>query len=235
VSKAKSLIQNLQKRGLSEAAAKRIVIAALTSGALREVRSAPSFEQTEVSGVIPQEVLLEEIYHHLSEGIVATAPVVIPNTRPTLEVFQLIIAAAKNELLISSPYIDDEGVRHLTQPFVAATERNVKMYLLTRETQRRDPGRTSGIRRLNALTSGTLEVRDYYTSVDSRHITAVHAKVLLADDVIGYVGSAEIRQHGLLSNFEMGYIFHKGEAALAARQAFQAFWEIASRVDIEHL
>jgi phosphatidylserine/phosphatidylglycerophosphate/cardiolipin synthase-like enzyme len=235
VTKAKVLIQDLQKRGFPEAVAKRIIISAVASGTLHELRSAPNFEQTEIGGVLPEEILLDEVYQRLPQGIAATAPVTIPSTRPTLEVFQLIIAAAKDELFIASPYIDDEGVKHLKLPLSAAAERNVKVYLLTRETERRHSGRTSAIRRLASLTRGTHEVRDYYTSIDGQHMTAVHAKLLLADDTIGYVGSAEIRQHGLLSNFEMGYVFHRGDAALAAREAFLAFWSIATPVETERL
>jgi phosphatidylserine/phosphatidylglycerophosphate/cardiolipin synthase-like enzyme len=208
---------------------------ALASGTLRTVNSAPTIEETHVAGSIARPTLLEEIYRCLPEGIVSTAPVAVPTTRPTLEVFRLIIAAAEADLLIASPYIDNSGVELLTRSFVSAGERGVKVFLLTRETQRRSFGRTAGIRRLAALVNDALEVRDYYAAVNGQHTAAVHAKLLIADEAIGYVGSAEIRRHGLMTNFEMGYVFHQHEAIAAAREAFMAFWEIASSVNVDLL
>jgi phosphatidylserine/phosphatidylglycerophosphate/cardiolipin synthase-like enzyme len=232
---ARAIIQLLERRGLPIAAARKVIMAAIARGALREVQSASRFEDIKLVGEIPQSILLDEIRCRLPEGIVATAPIIISNIRPTLDVFQLIVAAAETELLIASPYIDGQGVKLLSVPLATACERNVRVRLLTRETERQQPARTAGIRHLAQLVGQGLDVRDYYARMNNRHAAAVHAKLLLADDAIGYVGSAEMRQHGLLSNFEMGYIFHHSSAIATARQAFMAFWEIASPVNVSDL
>jgi len=230
--KASALMKVLEQRGLTPAIARRVVVTAVTNGALHEIRSGPAFEDCELRGEVPESIILAEIYRQLPEGIVATAPVTVPNTRLTLEVLGLIIAASEAEVLVASPYIDRKGVEQLAKPLAALGERDVSVHLLTRETSLQQERRTAGIRHLFELLGRGLEVRDYHAAPDGRHVAAVHAKLLMADAKIGYVGSAELRWHSLVSNFEMGYIFHQGRAAVAARRAFMTFWDIASPVDI---
>lgn len=231
------LIDRLVKRGLNRKQANRIIILCLTNGSLQQVSEARYFDESEMEGKICEDHILDVIYQDLPEGIVATSSISAVTAMRTVDVFRLIIAAASAELLIASPYIDDldgHGVSLLAQPLRSANKRGVLVRLLTRETARGDAVRTAGISRLKQLVR-RLEVRDYHSAIEGKHLAAVHAKLIQADDSAGYVGSAEVRRNALMANFEMGYLYHTSQAALDARQAFEKIWEIAKPVSLRNM
>ena len=224
-------LQQLERRGLPRPVGYQAVQAALAIGALRDTRTAAMLEETEVDGAVPSSCLYEAVYKFLPEGLVTTAPLHIADSKTTGEVFRTIVAVAQEFLFIISPYIDADGVGRLSDVLTQAARRDVAVRLLTREIEKESPLRAEGIRRLAQVVGpDRLEVRDYYFFEAGRQQTAVHAKMLLADTSLGYVGSAEVRRNALEINFELGYLFHAGAAADAAHRAFETFWARAQPV-----
>jgi phosphatidylserine/phosphatidylglycerophosphate/cardiolipin synthase-like enzyme len=228
--KVAHLLAELIARGLVRAQAEQAMWLARDAGALRFARPAAMLEDQEAQGEIPEDVILEVVLRSVRPGVVATSPAISEMTMPvTLTIFQQIIAAASKELIVASPYLDDGGAELLRPPLVHAARRGVHMRLLTRETARRELGRTRGLEVLHAVMGNLLHVRDYHFEVDGRQHTSLHAKLLMADDVVGYVGSAELRRNALANNFELGVVLHLPETT-HARHAFETFWEIADEV-----
>ena len=230
--------EHLVARGLPRASAEQLVLAALNRGALVEVGTANTFDATPVDGQVPQTLVVEEVLRHLPSCLVATAPLADVGTgiRETREVFALVIAAAERELLITSPYLDERGVMLLEAPLQAAALRGVALRLLTRELAINETrpsreligprARAKGISTLANWFGERFQVADYYYTDGTHQVAALHAKIIQADNTVGYVGSAEVREYALRVNFEMGYIFHASDAA-ACRATFEAIWAAA--------
>lgn len=224
------ILTDLMERGLDRAPAEQAVWLAHDRGQLRFIRPTSMFEDREVEGAVSGEIVQEVLCQLIRPGVVATTPAFGDvSTSSTLVVFQQIIAAANLELTISSPYLDHGGVELLKNSLTSACKRQVHLRLLTRETSSNEFGRTEGIKRLRTLTGNQLEVRDYHFTIDGRHRASVHTKLLLADNAIGYIGSAEIRRNAIINNFELGVIVQKPDT-LDALSAFDTFWKIAEKV-----
>ncbi len=224
--------------GLPRVSAEQLILAALNRGALVEIGAAKSFDATLVDGEVPQTLVVEEVLRCLPSGLVATAPVAEVGTgiRETREVFALVIAAAQQELLIASPYLDERGVMLLQAPLRTAAKRGVRLRLLSRELKVDETrpfreligprARSKGIRLLADWFGEHFQAADYYYHDGTRQLAALHAKIVQADDTLGYVGSAEIREYALRVNFEMGYVFHAANAT-ACRTTFESIWSAA--------
>lgn len=224
--------QQLINRGLKPNQARELIWEAISSEAIIISRTAPMVENQLLEGNIPHEYILTSIREMIGSGLIITMPATVSedNTPPTLLAFAQIIAAARNKLLLISPYLDDKGVEKLISPLQEAKNRGVYLMLITRETAERQPGRTLGLEALFSMFAGQIEVRDYHTKAKGlAHYTSVHAKLIQADDQIGYVGSAELRGNALEKNFEMGVILTQEQAKLSIN-SFYAVWEIARRV-----
>lgn len=221
----------LVRSGLPPTSARDLVFAALAQGALTVTRPAPMVEQKEIQGNCPRAAVVEMVHALLPAGVVATLPVVHNAEHPpTLVAFRQIIAAATAHLYLVSPFIDGGGVALLYEALAEAVRRQVEIRLLTRQVADRQASRTAGLERLFTLGKSQVQVRDYHTKARGlAHFTSVHAKLVLADAAIGYVGSAEVRANALTKNFELGSII-KGTDAANALDAFNSVWEAAKAV-----
>jgi phosphatidylserine/phosphatidylglycerophosphate/cardiolipin synthase-like enzyme len=226
------LEQKLINRGLLPNQARELIWEAISSEVIKVVRTAPMVEDQVLSGEIPQESILSSVREKIGVGIIVTMPAAVSeeSTSPTLLTFAQIIAAAQNTIYLISPYIDDKGIEMLHSPLLEAKKRGVQLRIITRETAKRQVGRTRGLESLFSLFANQMSVRDYHTEAEGlSHYTSVHAKLIQADDQIGYVGSAELRGNALEKNFEMGCILTTEQAALSLT-AFKSVWQIARPV-----
>ncbi len=53
------------------------------------------------------------------------------------------------------------------------------------------------------------QCRVFAQSVGGLLIAGLHAKMVIADSDLAYIGSWEFRRHSLMSNFEVGLLFRK--------------------------
>jgi phosphatidylserine/phosphatidylglycerophosphate/cardiolipin synthase-like enzyme len=226
------LEQQLVNRGLLPSQARELIWEAVSSGSIVIIKSAPMVDNHLLDGEIRYEKILDLIRRTIGTGLIITMPASVTeeNTSPTLVAFAQIIAAAKNNLYIISPYLDDVGVAKLCLPLQEAKNRGVRLMVISRETAKRQPSRTRGLRALSIIFGEQMDIRDYHTEAQGlSHYTSVHAKLIQADNQIGYVGSAELRGNALEKNFELGSILSAEHAELSL-SAFKAVWEIAQRV-----
>jgi hypothetical protein len=222
--------QDLIYRGLEPVLARELMWSGIRSGSLKVVTQAAMVEDQILDGQIADSLVVNCVLRVLNP-LVVTSPVGMQEgILTTIRAFKMIIAAACSRLFIVSPYIDDTGVRYLAEPLRSVVERGGKIYLLTRETAAKQISRSHGLEALARLAGDRLSVRDYHTQAQGMsHFTSTHAKLVLADETLGYVGSAEVRGNALDKNFEMGAII-RGDAASQAVRAFEAVWQVAKVV-----
>jgi len=75
-----------------------------------------------------------------------------------------------------------------------------------------------------------IDIRDYFKRdpKSSKHMFAVHSKLLISDDSECYIGSANITATSLYSNFETGIIFN-GKEVCKAKALFNSLWQASKR------
>lgn len=130
----------------------------------------------------------------------------------TREAFREVITAANATLRIASPFIqnnilDREGLPDIIDLLKFAFEKGCEIRLLSREILRRRSRDVEWLTRLAAEEGyqSRLKLFDYhFLDAESRVWSSTHAKMIIADESLAYVGSAEVRKSSLANNFEIG-------------------------------
>ncbi|MGP8056925.1 MAG: phospholipase D-like domain-containing protein [Nitrososphaerales archaeon] len=162
-----------------------------------------------------------------------------PQLVQTAVAFRAVLNAAKEEVLISAPFLEEHGVLVYADLIRRLARDRVYIRCLTREYDTNLQVQKA-VRRLADLyyswgDKTRLQVREYHVqlgdvtssvpSTDDRfHYESTHAKLLIADNNLCYVGSAELRMNALYANFEAG-ILVTGKLVKVFRDAFFHVWK----------
>lgn len=111
--------------------------------------------------------------------------------------FSLLLKEAKNELTISSPFINVEGVKILSS--AVKNTNNLKLHLLTNLSVRNI---FEDVTQPTAL----LEFYDIFEDVTISSLNKLHSKVYVVDNDFAVVTSANLTSGGLLRNYEYGIL-----------------------------
>jgi phosphatidylserine/phosphatidylglycerophosphate/cardiolipin synthase-like enzyme len=146
----------------------------------------------------------------------------------TSDAFFSLARAAKEELTVLSPFLDEQGADLLVELFTLCSE-DVRRSLICRPLNEPECGnafrrRAADFRRLG------VSIYEYAlaSSLRSRRET-FHAKVVLADASSFYVGSSNFMGSALDRSFECGVIVH-GETARQLRYVLAALQSVAKSV-----
>lgn len=149
-----------------------------------------------------------------------------------------IIASSKQSVWVVNPFFDSFGLSSLVPPLAGAIDRGVKVRLLTRDGSQQRSVLSSTIATIRSESrsqgaAASLEVRDLLKKSVStgRQEYALHSKVILADDDVCYIGSANVTEHGMRHNFELGVVL-RGSVVRDVRSLLERFWDIAMPVNV---
>lgn len=149
----------------------------------------------------------------------------------TTECFQQVISSAHRVLRICSPFLQKDVIQEDAYPKLEyhlseALLRGVKIRILTRELVGRRYAEVSWIKEL----ARSLELENSVTIVDYHHISDIgkvisstHAKMLIADSDVAYIGSAELRRNSLIANFEVGCLL-SGPVVFGVCEVFDSMY-----------
>lgn len=122
-----------------------------------------------------------------------------PPTRQTGGVLLELIDAARTAVSLAAPFVDREGVGFLSAALIGAGRRGAAVAIVT------SVGHGSMFSDLARLWTSEATGRLRVTEV-ATHLSPLgsHAKVLIVDSQVGYVGSANLTGAGLGRNVEIG-------------------------------
>jgi hypothetical protein len=146
----------------------------------------------------------------------------------THDAFTHIARRAVERLVIMVPFIDKAGAAWAAELF-EATPATQRLLILRDASQLGACGQVGS--RLKSLATG---IFDYCLTVDSDGAglgETFHAKVVLADGVCAYVGSANLLRRSRHSNLECG-ILVEGPGALAVSVLVDTVLVVAKRVEL---
>lgn len=170
-----------------------------------------------------------------------------PSIVPTAVALRAIQYSAKEELLISAPFLEEHAVLLYADLIRRLARDRVSVRCLTREYDSNLQVQKAVRRLADVYLSwgdpSRLQVREYHVqlgdvtdsvpSADDRfHYESVHAKIMIADNRLCYLGSAELRMNSLYANFEAGVILG-GVIVRTFREAFYHIWASSRSISIQ--
>lgn len=181
--------------------------------------------------------------------IVATIPPVIifgekiPQIEPIDPTLKRLIISAENELWIVNPFFDVFGTASILPALVSTASRGVVIKIVTREIFEEEKN-WSLLDSLKLLISkfedekiiDKLEIRDFFkrSGTTRRQIYALHSKLVLSDESACYIGSANVTEAGLKSNFEIGVVI-RGKKVKPIAELVNKLWENSKPVALKDL
>lgn len=171
-----------------------------------------------------------------SAELVATLPADVQSklpksVRPIRTSIRRYLAEAADTVRIANPYFDD--TEHVLNDLAALPRRGVDLKLVTREVDTDDPNQPSvdAIDEISGQLSDEerkhLFVRDFYdTDRYDVQLGATHAKAVIIDEQIAYLGSANLTRLSLTGNFELGVLL-RGELVDDVVAVFDAMFDYA--------
>jgi phosphatidylserine/phosphatidylglycerophosphate/cardiolipin synthase-like enzyme len=151
--------------------------------------------------------------------------------------FKRIISSAERMIRISSPFLqknvaNEAGIPDLEKIILMAYQRGCKFVILSREVYSKrapDLGWLIELTRKNGF-SEKLEIFDYHKSKNGSTVdSSTHAKLIISDEEMAYIGSAELRLNSLYKNFEVGVLL-KGPKITGLVELFDSMTNLANRV-----
>lgn len=133
-----------------------------------------------------------------------------------------IISKVREELLISSPFVNVEGVKILSDSI--QTESHIQMSLITNLTPQNI---------INAVTepAALLELYKRFERVNISSLGRLHAKVYLIDNRMGIITSANLTSGGLISNFEYGVLIDDREIISTIKEDMLKYYSLGNILD----
>ncbi len=152
-----------------------------------------------------------------------------------------LIAEAERDLWIVNPFFDEYGAQRILPPMIGAARSGVKVCILGRQLGK-DARQGSGAAIWDIASvfaaeelASMIEIRDLYRQDEQgRQLYALHTKMMIADESIAYIGSANLTRHCLRSNFELGVIL-RGEGVQPLSDLTRSLWHEAKPIDLTEL
>jgi phosphatidylserine/phosphatidylglycerophosphate/cardiolipin synthase-like enzyme len=121
----------------------------------------------------------------------------------TKDAFLHLANRAKDRLVIMTPYIDRSGAAWADDLF-SSTSAKERVFIVRSLAQLTDCGAVGA--KLGASATSLLEYEFIPPSGDPRLKETFHAKIVLADGIAAYVGSANFLYHSKEANLECGFL-----------------------------
>lgn len=132
------------------------------------------------------------------------------------------ISKARKELFISSPFVNIDGVKILSNSIQAKSE--IRISLLTSLT-------TQNI--VNGVTepAALLQLYKEFNQVEISSLGKLHAKVYLIDSTMGVITSANLTRGGLIDNFEYGVLIDDANVISTIKEDMLKYYSLGNILD----
>jgi phosphatidylserine/phosphatidylglycerophosphate/cardiolipin synthase-like enzyme len=182
-----------------------------------EARARSLFSEEMAAAKVLKTVGYSAIKQEQNVRIVATLPEDWPKIQdidPTDEAIRRIIIGARRSLWVVSPYFDEFGKAALEKSLLGRAKNEVRIRLIGRQLAPADSDNIRSIKCLQNLVEvfrkerleNQIEIREF-TSRNARTgetEAGLHSKIVIADERVCYIGSANMTRWSLSRNFEMG-------------------------------
>ena len=144
--------------------------------------------------------------------------------------FSMLFVSAKETIYICSPFLEYEGIEPYVNILLEKGIEGVKIYILAREIGSKNPSkRRDGIKQIYDMFQErgvNFQIRNYHFTYANKVASSIHAKMIIVDNRLAYVGSGELRRNSLERNFEVGLIV-EGKTAQNLAKIFEEIFDIS--------
>jgi len=134
-----------------------------------------------------------------------------------------LIISAESQIFMANPFFDNSGIRKILPYLIKASERGVKLKIISRKPRRNERGQNNKLESIVNKLGKKCEVRCFGGSLHGKPYF-LHAKFLISDDKMAYIGSANITETSLGNNIEIGAIV-ENECVKSLKKFFELVWE----------
>lgn len=238
-----------------------IIYDLIEGGVLIKRRSSKSIEdyifeveREKIEKYFDRETIAAEIIQCLDRKMSATSPLLISFAATVPEIYAdaaegfeeiypaliRIAAEATHDLWIINPFFDDYGAQCLIPSLIGAAKNGVNIRILGRRIY--NPQNQEFNKSVVCVSAAffkedlvnRIEIRDFFRQDDSgKLIYGLHTKMMIADEHMAYIGSANITRYSLRNNFEIGVIL-KGKGIEPLLAITSALWTQSTTIDPRH-
>lgn len=128
-----------------------------------------------------------------------------------------VIGSARSELVMTSPFMQEHGISSLLEALVDALGRGVKLTVLTHHADDLGSAQSIAVEELRREATRLGKTLRVFTA-DAPVGSMLHAKLVIADEDVMVLGSANLTGPGLEQNIEAGVVLGGGREAKTAKQ-----------------
>jgi phosphatidylserine/phosphatidylglycerophosphate/cardiolipin synthase-like enzyme len=128
-----------------------------------------------------------------------------------------VIGNTRSELVMTSPFMQEHGISSLMEALVDALGRGVKLTVLTHHADDLGSSQSIAVEELRREATRLGKSLRVFTA-DAPVGSMLHAKLVIADEDVMVLGSANLTSPGLEQNIEAGVVLGGGREAKAAKQ-----------------
>ena len=141
---------------------------------------------------------------------------------------------SEKSIYICSPFLQLDGIRCFLPLLCNKAKKGVEIKIISRQIAENDfQSRYGEIKEINNFfkkNNSTVQIKNYHYHSKNYVKSSTHAKFIVCDDKMAYVGSGELRKNSFEKNFELGVIV-KGEKAKQLGIIFNKLFSISKKVD----
>lgn len=174
-----------------------------------------------------------------------TIPVEFTGTAEGFEEIEPALIRLANEsekdLWIVNPFFDEYGAQRLLPSMFGAARSGIKIHILGRglgkgsETESNAAVRDIASAFIQEDLAHMIEIKNFFRQDDHGYqVYALHTKMMVADEYIAYIGSANLTKHSLRNNFELGVIL-RGEGVQSLSDLIKRLWQEAEYIELKEL
>lgn len=122
--------------------------------------------------------------------------------------FKSLFEDAEKTIYICSPFLEFKGINEFLTLLISKAKSGVNIKIISREINK-SKNKFNEIKKIyNEFNdkNAKVEIRDYYYESNSRLASSVHAKLIISDNKLAYIGSGELRDNSFEKNFESGVV-----------------------------
>jgi phosphatidylserine/phosphatidylglycerophosphate/cardiolipin synthase-like enzyme len=138
-----------------------------------------------------------------------------------------LVISANEQIALVNPFFDKEGTKKVMPYLKKASERGVKIRIISRPVHDASKRQERQLKALSNKLGNRCEVRRFGGLIEGKPFY-LHAKFMVGDNKMAYVGSANITETSLGNNVEVGVIVG-GKNAEALLKFFNIIWEGSSK------
>ncbi|WP_321421774.1 phospholipase D-like domain-containing protein [uncultured Methanobacterium sp.] len=146
--------------------------------------------------------------------------------------FKLLFENAEKTIYICSPFLEFKGISEFLSILIPKAKSGVDIKIISREINK-SKNKFNEMKKIYSQfnsKNANIEIRDYYYEFNFKLASSVHAKLIITDNKLAYIGSGELRENSFEKNFESGVIIN-GNKAHQIGLIFEKIFSLSTIVD----